>query len=94
MKIDLHIDRVVLHGVAVEAGGQAFLQTAVETELARLLAAGGLGEAYAAGGSFDFIHGGSIQLDQPRPPRDPHGADAGLGHQIASALSGSLGAVK
>ena len=94
MSIHLHIERLVLDGFAMDRGGQASLQAAVETELPRLLMASGLGEAYAAGGSFDLVRGGSIHLDPPGPQSDSQGVAPGLGQQIASALSASLGAVK
>ena len=49
MDIHVRIDRLVLEGVTLPAGGGAAVGAALEAELGRLLAEGGLGEAWQAG---------------------------------------------
>lgn len=81
MKINVHIQRLVLEGIEVPRGQQAALQVAVETELARLLAEGGLG---LPGGSLRSVQGGQITGVNGNDP-------AGLGQQIARAVYGGIG---
>ena len=60
MNVKLHIDRLVLDGIDLETAQRPVLQAAVEAELGRLLAEGGVGESWAAGGAVPASAGGWI----------------------------------
>ncbi len=83
MNVELHIDRLVLDGIDLDHAGRPVLQAAVEAELSRLLAAGGLG-ALAAGGAVPSVRAEGIQLSGDGNP-------AQLGRQIAGAVYGGIG---
>jgi hypothetical protein len=83
MKIELHIERLVVEGLPVEQRQGPRLQAAVEQELARLLAAGGVLAQFNTGTAMAVIDGGTIQWGA--------GSDAaGIGKQIAAAVNGGL----
>ena len=84
MNIQVHIERLILDGVAVAPGERPRLQAAVETELARRLAEGGLSPALLGGRAVPAVRGGNIQL-----AGEPD--TAGLGRQIARAAYGGIG---
>jgi hypothetical protein len=84
MAIHVHIERLILDGIAVSAGQRPQLQAAVEAELGRLLAAGGLGSGLAQGSATAAVAGGSIQLTHSNEPGT-------LGQQIAQAAYGAIG---
>jgi hypothetical protein len=81
--IRVHIDRLVLDGLPVTGGQGPLVQRAVEAELARLFAAGGLGPGLAAGGTVDRLAGGSVAVGRNDRPAD-------LGRAIARAVYGSV----
>lgn len=60
MNIHLHIDRLVLDGIALAPRERARLQAALEQELRRLLA-GGLTLPDGAGGSLANLRGQSVR---------------------------------
>ena len=82
MDIHVQIDRLVLEGVTLPPGGRDTLGMAVETELARLLAEGGLAEAWQAGAAVPHLRAGAVSLG---------GSPADLGAGIARAVYGGLG---
>lgn len=84
MKINLHIKRLVLDGLPVESHQGALIQSAIETELARLLAEGGLASELMSGGALSRMPASSIQLTSEATP-------APLGQQIAGAVYGGIG---
>ena len=84
MKVRLHIDRLVLDGVAVRAGDRARLQAAVEAELTRLVQAGGIAPELAHGGALPSVAAPQITLAQKATP-------AQIGTSIAGAVYGSVG---
>ena len=85
MKIHLHIDRLVLDGVAVEQ--PRVLRAALERELAGRLRQGGLSRDLRPGGATPSVRGGAIELG--------HGSHPGrLGTQIAGAVYRGIGAGK
>jgi hypothetical protein len=84
MHINLHIDRVVLEGFDLGPQQRARLGAAIEAELARLLAAGGLAQGLAAGGALPSIRAGAFQL---APDGDPQR----MGAQIAQSVYGGIG---
>jgi hypothetical protein len=83
MNLRVRIERLVLDGVAVPPSGRAALCAAVEAELGRLLAEGGLGGRWSQGGAVPRLAGGAVAV--PAGP-DP----ALLGRRIAGAVYGGL----
>ena len=57
MKIRVHIERVVLDGLPVTRAEGARIQTAIETELTRMLVAGGLPHHFRNGGAVARVTG-------------------------------------
>lgn len=84
MKINLHIERLVLDGLPVGMGQGALIQSAIETELARLLAESGLSSELMVGGVLACLSASSIQLTNYATP-------ARLGQQIARAVHSGVG---
>ncbi|HBB87631.1 MAG TPA: hypothetical protein DC047_08465 [Blastocatellia bacterium] len=85
MNIELHIERMVLDGLQVAPRDRAHLQAAVENELARLLAAGGLRSELLSGGAMRSLGAGEIQVTNNMSPLR-------LGNRIAQAVHGGVGA--
>ena len=84
MNVNVHIGRLALDGIDVPHGQRPLLQAAVETELARLLAAGGLSAGLMAGGAMPWLRAGGIQLRGGESP-------AHLGTGIAQAVYEGIG---
>jgi hypothetical protein len=84
MNIRIDIERLVLDGIQLAAGHKAQLQAALETELARLLARGGVSTELRSGGAVPSLRANSIQLSG-------EGSPARLGKQIARAVYGGIG---
>ena len=84
MNIELHIERLILDGLPLTRREGALVQAAVETELARLLQAGGLASGLAGGGLTPRLHAAPVTLTAGAEP-------AALGAQIARSVYGSLG---
>lgn len=80
--VSLHIERLVIDGVKLPAGASALLQAAVEGELSRLIAAGGLGPELMSGGAVPSLRAPGIQAASSNPSQ--------LGLQIARAVYGGL----
>ncbi len=80
--VRVHIDRLVLDGVHVGAADRPHLQAAIEAELARLIASGGLSPELAQG----------VALPSVRAPQIALARDAKqLGTSIAGAVYGGVG---
>jgi hypothetical protein len=84
VNIRVHVEHLVLDGIEVPPHQRPVLQAAVETELGRLLAEGGLNPALRGGGAVPSLRAGGIQLSA-------EGDAAGLGRQIAAAAYGGIG---
>jgi hypothetical protein len=84
MNVQLHIERLILDGVALSAAERPRFQAAVEMELGRLLAERGVASGLEGGGAMDSVRGGAVQL-----PRG--GGGMGLGKQLAQAVYGGIG---
>ena len=84
MNISVSIERLILDGVPLDAAGRPVLQAAVEAELARLLAEGGLSPELQGGGAMPSLPAGGIQLQPGESP-------AHLGTQIARAVYEGIG---
>jgi hypothetical protein len=84
MNVKLHIERLVLEGLDIAPGQRHLLQAAVETELTRLLAEGGLASPLSGGVALPRVASPAIQLNSGSGPTE-------LGRQIAGALYGGIG---
>ena len=84
MNVNIHIERLILDGVDVPYAQRPALQAAVEAELARLIAEGGLSPHLASGGAYSHGPGTSIEMNDSDSP-------AALGQQIAQAVYGGIG---
>ncbi|MEG9436337.1 hypothetical protein JAO29_09190 [Edaphobacter sp. HDX4] len=84
MNIHLHIDRLILDGVSLSVRERLHLQAAVEMELGRLLAEGGIAGGLENGAALNAVRGGTLQLSH-----NPSGK--GLGKQVAQAVYGGIG---
>ena len=85
MKINIHIERVILDGVAVDR--PRLLRSALEKELTHRLTEGGLSAEFRRGGAVPYVPGGGIEFGESHPP-------ARLGTQIANAVYRGIGARK
>jgi hypothetical protein len=83
MSINLHIDRLVLEGVNIAPDQRHLLKANVETELARLLAEGGLASSLSQGAALSRLSTSSIQLNGGSPMQ--------LGRHIAQSVYGGIG---
>jgi hypothetical protein len=83
MKINLHIERLVLDGLSLEPGHEKFLQTTVESELLSLIRDQGLVGHILAGGAQPSLATNGIQLDRGY-------SSLQLGRQIAQSVYGGL----
>jgi hypothetical protein len=79
MKVNMHIERLVLDGLSVPYHRQPLLQAAVETELANLFTVSRPTNGLLTGGAVSHISGGDIQSADESDP-------AHLGRQIARAV--------
>ena len=83
MKINLHIERLVLDGLAVEPQQRPLLLAALEAELGGLLAQNGLGSNLSSGGAFRSVRADVINVAENSEP-------SGLGRQIAQSIHGGI----
>ena len=83
MNINLHIERLILDGLTLEAGQRGLLQAAVEAELSRLLSERGVAPALQTGGAQPHVRADAIQLAAESNPTK-------LGLQIARSVHGSI----
>ncbi len=84
MEIRLHIDRLILDGVTLAPHEKPLFQAALEAELARLLAEGGLAQSFTGGISVPAVSAGPIAWDASLGPQN-------LGQQVARAMYGGIG---
>jgi hypothetical protein len=79
VNINLHIERLVLDGLPIEARQSGLIRSAIETELARMLASNGLNPELLSGGALDSLRAGDIQLEREFTAQH-------LGKQIAGTV--------
>lgn len=85
MNVNLHIERLVLDGLAFERGHEPLLRAALEAELVRLINEGGDASGLAsAAGAVPLVSAPPIET---RGDGDP----AQLGRQIARSVYDSFG---
>jgi len=87
VKIDLHIDRLILEGLPVNSVQGPQIRAAVQEELIRLLSAHGLSEELRGSISVPRIRAGTMQVGAENQP-------AKLGTSIARAVHDGLGDAK
>jgi hypothetical protein len=83
MSINVHIERLILDGLSVTDAQSPIIGAAVERELARLLARGGLERSLQSGGAWATLPVEAVQLTSSKPSQ--------LGQQIAQAVYGGIG---
>jgi hypothetical protein len=84
MNVNLHIERLVLEGIDLGSAYHPLLQAALEAELGRLLAMGGLGAALAPGTTVASLPAGGLQLSADDSPTQ-------LGRKIAQSVYRGIG---
>jgi hypothetical protein len=84
VKVNLHIERLVLDGIDVEPAQHPRLQEALQTELGRLLAEGGIAEKLASGGAVPPVSAKEFRMSGDGNPTQ-------LGRQIARSVYGGMG---
>ena len=84
MNINLHIDRVVLEGLNIQAHERSFVEASLKTELVRLFAAGGVSESVIAESTLGRISASGIRLTENNDASN-------LGEQIAQSIYGEIG---
>jgi hypothetical protein len=84
MKINVHIERLVLEGLPVSISQTPQIRFAIQMELVRLLASAGVSDELRGGIAVPRVRAGAIQLG----PRDQ---PANLGHSIAQAVHQGIG---
>lgn len=94
MRIELHIERVVLEDLGLAPGSRDALEAALRAELGRLLETGAFVRSQAQNG----LRGGAVRSVRGAPLVLPEGAAHGqggyagmLGARIAGSIAGSLG---
>ncbi len=87
MKIQVHIERLVLEGLPVTSREGPRVQAAVEAELGRLLGATGLRGELRSGGALPALSGHPLRLMRSQHP-------SLLGQQIARSVHGGIGGAK
>jgi hypothetical protein len=84
MNVRLHIERLVLDGLALERGHEPVLRAALEAELTRLIADGG--------GAHELMTAGAVpRVSAPGIETAGDGDPAQLGRQIARSVYDSFG---
>jgi hypothetical protein len=83
MNINLHIERLILDGVPFETRNRTLLQSAIETELVRLLTENNIASNWQTGGAMPDMRADAIQLAPQHTP-------AQLGRQIAGSIYGGI----
>lgn len=84
MNVNLHIERLILEGIDLDPAQRPILQAAVEVELGRLIAEGGVGASLAGGRAVPSLRAHGFQMSGDGNPRQ-------LGRRIAGAVYGGIG---
>jgi hypothetical protein len=82
-RIRLHVGTVVLDGIDLAPGDRGRFRAALEGELGRLLAEGGVHPAIAGGGAYPRLRAAN--------PVDGAAGAAALGRQVAHGVYGEMG---
>jgi len=85
MKLQIHIERLVLEGLPLGSADKLPVQGAVLAELMRLLTQAGLAHALQTGGAVPSLQGAEITMTRRDKPAE-------LGKRIAGAIHSAIGA--
>jgi len=83
MRINLHIERLVLDGVSLERRQQARLIATIESEIGRLLVSQGVGSVGQSSRHVRALKGPTISIGNDSGPRE-------LGLQISRSVCGGM----
>ena len=83
MRINLHIERLVLEGLPLDRSQGSLVQAAVQHELTRLLGFNRFAPGFMSGGAMPLAQGGEMQFAREANPRQ-------LGTQIAQSVHEGL----
>lgn len=83
MKINLHIERLILDGLPLEARDGAVIRAAVEAELTRLLSQNEGESGWPAGGATPLVRAEPIRFGAQSSP-------AQIARQIAGSIYGGI----
>lgn len=83
MKINVHIERIILDGQPFDRHSAPLIQEAVQAELTRLFADNGAPQSLLSGGSVLSLRGEPFQLDAKSEPE-------AVGQRVANAVYGGL----
>jgi hypothetical protein len=84
MKIHLHIERVVLEGVAIAGAEHRLFRTAISTELARLLQIDGLSDELRTSAFLTHVPAGTLRVGNEN-------SAAKLGADVARSVHQGIG---
>ena len=84
MKINVHIDRLVVNGMDLPHSQRPLMQVAFERELARLIGRDGLSNEISSDIALPLLHAPAIQIGSRNNP------DA-FGQQVAQAVYRGIG---
>jgi hypothetical protein len=84
VNVKLHIERLVLDGIDLSPADRPVFQAALETELTRLLAEGGVESGLAGGAAVPAVRAKGFETAGDRDP-------ARLGRQVAGSVYGGIG---
>jgi len=84
MKMNVHIERLVLEGLPVSGQDGPRVRAAVSAELERLIGAHGISQELRSACAVPEVRAETLQIVRQSSPR-------GLGMQIARAVYGGLG---
>jgi hypothetical protein len=87
MRINVHIERLILEDLPVATSQAPGFQVAVEDELARLVAANGLSHEFRHGATVFQMYAGPVQIERETRP-------VKFGQSIARALYGAIGSAR
>jgi hypothetical protein len=85
MRINVHIDRLVVDGFDLDRRQRPLMQAAFERELARLLAQDGLSSEMSSGVALRSLNAPSIQIAKANNSPDA------FGEQVAQAVYRGMG---
>jgi len=83
MNINLHIEQLILDGIDLPPHQRAALTAAVQGELTRLIAVGGISPSLQQGGALAQVAGDRLRLSPGQSPEV-------MGQQIARSVYGGI----
>ncbi len=84
MNINVHIERLILHGVGIKSHQKKELKVTIESELRQQLVSQGIGSMMQSNSNRQVVKGGSIAIENIRK-------SASLGQQIGKAVYKGIG---